>query len=404
MLIRLFTPSGGDMSLLAPPSGRRLRPAGAVGRRSTSRLPRQGNRVLVISGSVGAGHDGAANELADRLRGAGLRVDLRDYLDALPPLCRSILRDGYTVSVDRFPAVFEWLFTSIERGRLVAWLAVAFAKIGSRRTRRWIADGGFDIVVSTYPLASQSLGALRARHAIDVPVVTYLTDPAPHRTWIHPDVDLHLTCIEQTAIQGTATYGVVMTAGGPLVPARFAAGLTSAQRASRRATLGLPSDAPVALLVCGSLGLGDVESSADEIVAAGLVALVLCGRNEDLLERMRGRPGIVALGWRDDVHELMHCVDVLVHNAGGLTFTEALVAGLPAVSYRCIPGHGLANAATIAAAGLAPWAKTPKELGAALRAQASRGTAPPEQGDPTDHVVAALAATVPQAARRVTAA
>jgi len=35
---------------------------------------------LIISGSVGAGHDGAANELADRLRVHGIDVDVRDYL------------------------------------------------------------------------------------------------------------------------------------------------------------------------------------------------------------------------------------------------------------------------------------------------------------------------------------
>jgi len=41
-------------------------------------------RVLVISGSVGAGHDGAADELIARLRNLGVRADRRDYLDAVP--------------------------------------------------------------------------------------------------------------------------------------------------------------------------------------------------------------------------------------------------------------------------------------------------------------------------------
>lgn len=401
-----FPHGGAGRSRSDPPRPTSTAPTArkAARRRGATQLAERGDRVLVISGSVGAGHDGAANELANRLRGAGLHVDVRDYLQALPPVCRFILRDGYTMTVERVPAIFQWLFTCIERSRLAAALSVAFCKIGNRQVLGWIRDGGFDVVVSTYPLASQSLGGLRARRTIDIPVITYLTDPAPHRTWIHSDVDLHLTCTEQTAIQGIASYGVPMTVAGPLVPARFASGLTAHQRAAKRSLLGLPLAAPVALLVCGSLGLGDVESSADEVVAAGLTPLVLCGRNEDLLERMRQRPGVVAMGWRDDVHELMHCVDVLVHNAGGLTFTEALVAGLPAVSYRCIPGHGLANAATIEAAGLAPWAMTPKELGSALRAQVARPRLRRDLGDPAEHILAVLAATVPQPARRHPAA
>ena len=58
----------------------------------------------------------------------------------------------------------------------------------------------------------------------------------------------------------------------------------------------------------------------------------------------------------------MHVADVLVQNAGGLSLTEALVAGLPAVTYRPIPGHGRANAAVLDASGLAPWARTDDQL------------------------------------------
>jgi UDP-N-acetylglucosamine:LPS N-acetylglucosamine transferase len=76
---------------------------------------------------------------------------------------------------------------------------------------------------------------------------------------------------------------------------------------------------------------------------------------------------VVALGWRDDVPTLMALADVLVHNAGGLTLTEALTAGLPAITFRPIPGHGTANAATLAEAGLAPWPKNTDELAELLR-------------------------------------
>jgi len=69
---------------------------------------------------------------------------------------------------------------------------------------------------------------------------------------------------------------------------------------------------------------------------------VLCGRNRRLRAELAEVPGVVALGWRSDVPELMASVDVLVHNAGGLSVTEALTAGCrPSPTGRS--RHGTAN-------------------------------------------------------------
>ena len=123
--------------------------------------------------------------------------------------------------------------------------------------------------------------------------------------------------------------------------------------------------------------------------------VVACGRNQALRRKLSVRLGPRALGWRDDVPELMAASDVLVTNAGGLSFTEALVTGLPAVCFAPLPGHGEANAQVLDAAGLAPWARTTGELTEALTAAMDRlgpqsqWTAPPCR---VDELVAGLAA------------
>jgi hypothetical protein len=63
---------------------------------------------------------------------------------------------------------------------------------------------------------------------------------------------------------------------------------------------------------------------------------------------------------------LMHAADVLLHNAGGLSSLEAFATGLPVASYRCIPGHGLTNAAALEEAGTAVWIRDPARLKAVL--------------------------------------
>jgi UDP-N-acetylglucosamine:LPS N-acetylglucosamine transferase len=211
--------------------------------------------------------------------------------------------------------------------------------------------------------------------------VTFLTDPAVHLTWVHPAIDHHLTVTVATARQGQEVYHTPMQAVGGLVSPRFVEQPDPARRQQLRAELGLSSDSLVVLLATGSLGMGDVPNVVRSISACGVAeAVVLCGRNDKLRKQLSAQPGVVALGWRNDVPELMAAADVLVHNAGGLSLTEALSAGLPAVTYRPIPGHGIANSQVLADAGLAPWPQNDAELLEALQKQAIR------RGDPS-HVI-----------------
>jgi processive 1,2-diacylglycerol beta-glucosyltransferase len=343
-----------------------------MGGRATSTA----TRVLVISGSVGAGHDGAADELVSRLAKVGVAADRRDYLDALPRACRFILRDGYRLSVGYWPAFFDWLFANLERTGWVRRVALWLCRVAQREVQRWVGD--HDVVVSTYMLSSQTLGQLKQAGRINATLVTFLTDPAVHRTWVHHAVDHHVTVTEATARMGELVYQTPMQAVGGLVSAKFAEPVDPARRQALRTELGLSPDGLVVLLATGSLGMGDVPNVVRSITSSGVgEVVVLCGRNDRLRKQLSAQPGVVALGWRDDVPELMAAADVLIHNAGGLSLTEALTAGLPAVTYRPIPGHGIANSQVLADAGLAPWPKDDAELVEAIRKQAV------DRGDPT---------------------
>jgi UDP-N-acetylglucosamine:LPS N-acetylglucosamine transferase len=95
---------------------------------------------------------------------------------------------------------------------------------------------------------------------------------------------------------------------------------------------------------------------------------VVCGRNAALRRRLAAGGRVIALGWVDDMPSLLRAADVVVQNAGGLTSLEAMASGIPVVSYRCLPGHGSANAAVLQRLGLAVWPRTPAELTAVLAA------------------------------------
>ena len=170
-------------------------------------------RVLVVSGSVGAGHDGAARELAARLQDAGAVVEVRDFLAAVPRPISWLLRDGYLSTVERIPAAFEFLYQRLEH-KGAFWRAEAtIVGRGADGVARWVADFGPDIVVAMYPPAVQAVGMMRGTGRLTVPAMSYLTDPAAHVSWLHPALDVHATVTEATARQAAADYGVDLHGG-----------------------------------------------------------------------------------------------------------------------------------------------------------------------------------------------
>lgn len=321
--------------------------------------PAAGN-VVVVSGSVGAGHDGVARELAARLDALGHDVDVVDLLAGFSRSVAALLGSAYLFTLRVAPWLYELTCWLVERSRTFQRVADAICCSANG----WLLERvrGADLVVATYPPAARALGRLREQGLLDAPAVTYLTDPAPNFLWVHPAVDLHLSPSRATAEEAEQRYGVPVVPAGPLVDPRYRGQDRAAARRHLRQVAGVGPHARVALVLLGSLGVGDVRPAVRSLRAAGLVPVVLCGRNERLRAGLERSSDAVALGWRLDTPALVAGADLVVHNAGGLALTETLVAGVPCVTFAALPGHGRANARTLERAGTVPWARSARRL------------------------------------------
>jgi UDP-N-acetylglucosamine:LPS N-acetylglucosamine transferase len=318
-------------------------------------------RVTIVSASVGAGHDGAAAELARRLAADGFVVDRYDLLDLLPARLGRAVKEGYQRMLFRAPWAYQRIYSSTERAGGGGPVARALLRAAEDRVLRTLPPGT-GAVVSTYPGASRVLGNLRRDGRLAVPVLTYLTDFSVHPLWVADGVDVHLAVHAVPAAQARAAGARDVRVGGPVTDPRFRPCDAEGRRRAR-ARFGLPERAPLALLVAGSWGVGPVRQVALELRDCGAaLPVVVCGRNEALAGRLRADGIEHAYGWVDDMPGLMHAADVLVQNAGGLTSLEAFATGLPVAGYRCIPGHGLTNAAALDEAGVAAWIRDPSDL------------------------------------------
>lgn len=327
--------------------------------------------ILIVSASMGAGHDGAAKELRSRLVAQGHRVEIVDFLDAVAFHIGPVLRWFYEVQLRLAPWSYElsYRLSPMLRGPAVivdTWLT-------RRKLKRGIKEFRPDTIVSVYPLASLVLGRMRRKKTLRVPVVTYLTDFAVHSLWVHPGIDRHLAVSELSAQAATARGGKDARARGPLVSDRFRTGTTT-DRATVRAALGLDPDERAVLVVAGSWGVGDVLATVDAIAASGdFHPITVCGHDERLRAELETRGSGTVIGWTDDMPSLMTAADALVENAGGLTCMEAFAVGLPVVTFLPIAGHGKDNAEVMARAGVNVYVRDEWELATVLRDVTTHG-------------------------------
>ncbi|MCS0634922.1 galactosyldiacylglycerol synthase [Streptomyces sp. LP05-1] len=330
---------------------------------------------------MGAGHDAVAGELARRLRATGHQVLVRDVLTLLPPGAGPAVRSFYRFSVRHAPAVYEAiyaLFLEPAGGRARAGRSGTaphrpdvspLAALAERRLAALVAGWRPDVVVSTFHLAGQITGRLRAAGRLRVPSAVFVTDFAVHRAWLDPGNDLYL-CVTETAAEAVrAATGRPAAAPGPVVPPEFHPPLGAARPS-------WTTGPPAVLLSAGAWGVGPgLPDTAGRLAAHGCRPVVLCGHDRRLRARAARLPGVVALGWVRDMPGLLASVRLLVDNAAGQTAVQALAARLPVIGHRPLVGHGAAGVRAMAEAGLCVFAPRPADLLAAVDRLAPPGTA-----------------------------
>ncbi len=364
---------------------------------------------------MGAGHDGAARELALRLRAGGHDAEVRDFLDSGPLRVGAALRRGYEFELKHVPSAYDVTYRLWYRlpwlCPVVTWLVTALTR---RRVQRWVRRAGADVVVSTYPLATLCLGRMRATGRLRVPAVNFITDFGVHPLWVHRGVDVNLAVHDAPAAAAARRGGRPSIACGPAVSPAFEREALP-DREAARAGLGLGSGERAVLVVAGSWGVGGVEAAWRALSRGGrFTPVVVCGRDERLRRHVSAlassAPGnSVVLGWTDAMPALMAACDALVENAGGLTSLEAMRAGLPVVSFQPIAGHGKENTLAMAAAGISRLAADAAGLLEALEELTASGPARTEQveaarglfrGDPAGLVLDAASAPALQPGAR----
>ncbi|MGH3305001.1 MAG: glycosyltransferase [Streptosporangiaceae bacterium] len=300
--------------------------------------------ALLVSGSIGMGHDVLAGACTTVLHAQGWSTATVDAM-------RMLGRGGGAAGEATFRAMLgvPGMYDAVHFGALRTGnrLALAASSLARRRLvpqlRDYLEQHPIDLVISVFATGAAAVSTLAPEFPAMAHVV-FSTDATPHRLWVQRDVDMYLVTSEvaELAVLRFEPGARVQVVPAPVRPA-FHQPLSQSRA---RAWLGVPPDARCVLLMSGAWGLGPVAAAAAALADAGLHVLAVAGRNERLAGKLAAlatvQPAVHAFGFTDRIADLMSAADLVITSSGD-TCTEARTVGRPLLLLDVVQGHGRDN-------------------------------------------------------------
>ncbi|MCC3313861.1 glycosyl hydrolase [Nocardia africana] len=300
--------------------------------------------ALLLSGSLGMGHDVMAEACAVSLRRRGWTTDTVDSMRMMGQR-RGGLGEGVFRGLLAVPGLYDAFHFGQLRpgGRLARFVDAASCRYLVPALDARLRDRPVELLLSVFATGAAAASRVKERHPGVVNAV-FCTDTCPHRLWVHDNTDLYLVTSDPAAayirrFDPDARIAVVPV---PVRPQFYRA----PTQAAAREALGVPSEARCVLLISGAWGIGPLVEAADLISRAGVYVLAVAGRNAGLERRLRalaaGSERIVPFGFTDEIPVLMAAADLVVTSSGD-TCAEARVIGRDLLLLDVVPGHGREN-------------------------------------------------------------
>ena len=301
-------------------------------------------RALLLSGSLGAGHEMHARACVASLAERGWATDTVDAMALLGQTGGSAGEAVFRAMLAT-PGLYDaFHFAALRPGSRLALLADAAARRQLvPRLRDYLDAHPADLAISVFATASSAVSVLADRYPAMSHVVL-CSDVTPHRLWVQPNVDLYLVT-SQAAVAAVHRYQP--TARIQLIPQPVRPGFYDPPLQDKaRADLGLPAGDHAVLIMSGAWGLGPLAQAAAGLADAGVQVLAVAGRNPKLESRLRAaaasRPRLAVFGYTEQIPALMAAADLVITSSGD-TCAEARTVGRPLLLLDVVQGHGRDN-------------------------------------------------------------
>ncbi len=306
--------------------------------------------VLTLTCGTGGGHNTACAAVAEALKARGHAVTTMNPYTLKNDQVAEVVDKAYILLAQKAPNAFGAAYKLGDVYRNLPFPSPVYRlnRLMEPLLENYIEGNGFDAVVTTHLFPAEMLTSMKRRGRVKMPRTCFVaTDYACIPFTEETDLDRYIIPAKELTAEFVGR-GIDEARIRPLgIPVR-AAFRQREDRAAIRARLGLDPDRKVILAAGGSIGAGSIRQVVGILLdryESSAEIVVVCGSNRDLEKEVREAFGgrCTVLGFTDKMADYMKASDLYLSKPGGLSSTEAAVAGTALIHITPIPGCETSN-------------------------------------------------------------
>ncbi len=302
-------------------------------------------KALLISVKAGYGHHSTAQAMINYFKEHGVECDMLDTFEYISPLLGNSIQDGYIFFTKYFPDIYGSVYNKLDKkdeayARYSPMMVAS--KAAAKKISEYVVSYGADAIIGTHSYACMLISYMKNKEWISCPTYGVVTDFTVHPFWESTKLDYYITAdslLDNQMIKKGITKDKILPFGIP-IKSKFSQKIDK-KDACRE--LGI-EDKPTILVMMGSMGFGNIINDMKKItsVEGDFQVLCVCGNNEKALKTVESAhwdKKVYAYGFVDNVDVMMDAADCIITKPGGLTTSELMAKGLPAILVNPIPGQ-----------------------------------------------------------------
>lgn len=341
-----------------------------------SKLISEPVRVLLLTASMGEGHNTAARNIQNALlveRGEGVNVLVADPYTRTNPVVNRLMQSGYTMAINRYPRTWKLLFQLLSRRGVVEGMGPILAEL-TAAVRELISEFRPHIIASTYPVFSFLVTKIRKTDkSMTIPFYTVITDSTQiNSAWYRYPCDGSIVADEGTA-------DVLRRDGVPPEKIHTLGFPVSLEFEHLTPALAPTDHLWRVLFFPGGTSARALATLKHLAKLENITVDVITGRRKTVYNAIARanlpKQGTLN-GWVENMPALMASHHVFIGKAGGATVQEAIAAQIPFLVSHVVPGQEEGNIALIEQTGIGALAAgSPDRIASVLQgAVANDGT------------------------------
>jgi processive 1,2-diacylglycerol beta-glucosyltransferase len=304
-------------------------------------------KVLILSMTVGQGHNSASHALAQYLEKRGHTYEILDTYKFLNKVIGEAFDKGYTFMGRSIPKLNEYIYKEAERisgkAAMKSYFPFAFSDLFKSKMQKYLDEHKPDVIVCSIVFSAILLTQLKEAGTLDPKIKLYgiVTDYALHPFWEYTALD-YFVVANELMVPSVELRGIREEKILPIgIPVRECFS-SCVLKETARDKLGLDPDLLTLLITSGGRGfgaVGELLAQADKMDGVQIVAV--CGTNTLLrrkLESKKYKNVVRICGFVNNIDEYIDAADVIVAKPGGLSTSETIAKKKLLVLTPPLPG------------------------------------------------------------------